>query len=83
MVRRCLTLFHRVASPYLTTYELFDVSGQRLAERKTWIHCVENVTVLVFHMSRSEYDQMMYEDECVPSRISVSYLPAAITVPHR
>ncbi|KAF4620709.1 hypothetical protein D9613_000009 [Agrocybe pediades] len=44
------------------TYKLFDVGGQR-SERKKWIHCFENVTALVFLVSLSEYDQMLYEDE--------------------
>jgi guanine nucleotide-binding protein G(i) subunit alpha len=46
------------------TYKLFDVGGQR-SERKKWIHCFENVTALVFLVSLSEYDQMLYEDESV------------------
>ena len=51
------------------TYKLFDVGGQR-SERKKWIHCFENVTALVFLVSLSEYDQMLYEDESV-----VCFLP--------
>lgn len=47
-------------------YKLFDVGGQR-SERKKWIHCFENVTALVFLVSLSEYDQMLYEDESVVS----------------
>jgi hypothetical protein len=43
-------------------YKLFDVGGQR-RERKKWIHCFENVTALVFLVSLSGYDQMLYEDE--------------------
>ncbi|KAJ7609899.1 G protein alpha-subunit [Roridomyces roridus] len=46
------------------TYKLFDVGGQR-SERKKWIHCFENVTALVFLVSLSEYDQMLYEDTTV------------------
>ena len=46
------------------TYKLFDVGGQR-SERKKWIQCFENVTALVFLVSLSEYDQMLYEDESV------------------
>lgn len=46
------------------TYKIFDVGGQR-SERKKWIHCFENVTALVFLVSLSEYDQMLYEDESV------------------
>ena len=53
------------------TYKLFDVGGQR-SERKKWIHCFENVTALVFLVSLSEYDQMLYEDESVV-RLSVTF----------
>ena len=53
------------------TYKLFDVGGQR-SERKKWIHCFENVTALVFLVSLSEYDQMLYEDESVV-RLSFSF----------
>ena len=59
------------------TYKLFDVGGQR-SERKKWIHCFENVTALVFLVSLSEYDQMLYEDEAVvcpvPLLFSFSWL---------
>jgi guanine nucleotide-binding protein G(i) subunit alpha len=53
------------------TYKLFDVGGQR-SERKKWIHCFENVTALVFLVSLSEYDQMLYEDESVV-RLSIKF----------
>jgi len=53
------------------TYKLFDVGGQR-SERKKWIHCFENVTALVFLVSLSEYDQMLYEDESVV-RLSIHF----------
>jgi guanine nucleotide-binding protein G(i) subunit alpha len=53
------------------TYKLFDVGGQR-SERKKWIHCFENVTALVFLVSLSEYDQMLYEDESVVCFILLS-----------
>ncbi len=53
------------------TYKLFDVGGQR-SERKKWIHCFENVTALVFLVSLSEYDQMLYEDESVVRLHSVT-----------
>ena len=52
------------------TYKLFDVGGQR-SERKKWIHCFENVTALVFLVSLSEYDQMLYEDESVVRSLSL------------
>ncbi|SCZ95174.1 BZ3500_MvSof-1268-A1-R1_Chr11-2g03331 [Microbotryum saponariae] len=42
-------------------YVVFDVGGQR-SERKKWIHCFENVNVLIFLVAISEYDQTLYED---------------------
>ena len=60
------------------TYRLFDVGGQR-SERKKWIHCFENVTALVFLVSLSEYDQMLYEDESVVGLgMSCIYLPSLV-----
>ena len=58
------------------TYKLFDVGGQR-SERKKWIHCFENVTALVFLVSLSEYDQMLYEDESVVCISPSCLLPVA------
>ncbi|KAG6915554.1 hypothetical protein DXG01_010989 [Tephrocybe rancida] len=46
------------------TYKLFDLGGQR-SEMKKWIHYFENVTALVFLVSLSEYDKMLYEDKNV------------------
>lgn len=46
------------------TYRMFDVGGQR-SERKKWIHCFENVTVILFLVAISEYDQLLFEDETV------------------
>ena len=46
------------------TFKLFDVGGQR-SERKKWIHCFEGVHALVFLVSLSEYDQVLYEDQTV------------------
>ncbi|KAJ3016479.1 guanine nucleotide-binding protein subunit alpha [Thoreauomyces humboldtii] len=44
------------------TYRMFDVGGQR-SERKKWIHCFENVTVIIFLVAISEYDQVLAEDD--------------------
>jgi len=41
---------------------VIDVGGQR-SERKKWIHCFENVNVLLFVVSISEYDQVIREDK--------------------
>lgn len=46
------------------TVKVFDVGGQR-SERKKWIHCFENVQVLVFVAAINEYDQQLWEDESV------------------
>ena len=43
---------------------VFDVGGQR-SERKKWIHCFENVNVLVFVAAICEYDQSLFEDESI------------------
>ena len=40
---------------------MFDVGGQR-SERKKWIHCFDNVTAVLFVISLSEYDQVLFED---------------------
>ncbi|KAK4703666.1 hypothetical protein P7C70_g2550, partial [Phenoliferia sp. Uapishka_3] len=43
---------------------VFDVGGQR-SERKKWIHCFENVQVLVFVAAISEIGQQLWEDETI------------------
>jgi GTPase SAR1 family protein len=43
-------------------FKMYDVGGQR-NERKKWIHCFENVIVVLFVAAMSEYDQVLYEDE--------------------
>lgn len=44
-----------------TTFEMYDVGGQR-NERKKWIHCFESVTAVIFVAALSEYDQVLFED---------------------
>jgi guanine nucleotide-binding protein G(i) subunit alpha len=44
-----------------TTFEMYDVGGQR-NERKKWIHCFEGVTAVIFVAAISEYDQSLFED---------------------
>ncbi|SCU93380.1 LAME_0F03598g1_1 [Lachancea meyersii CBS 8951] len=41
---------------------IYDVGGQR-SERKKWIHCFDNVTLIIFCVSLSEYDQTLLEDK--------------------
>lgn len=44
-----------------TTFEMYDVGGQR-NERKKWIHCFEGVTAVIFVAAISEFDQNLFED---------------------
>ncbi|CAM9683036.1 unnamed protein product [Scytosiphon promiscuus] len=44
-----------------TTFEMYDVGGQR-NERKKWIHCFDNVTAVIYVAALSEYNQGMFED---------------------
>jgi GTPase SAR1 family protein len=44
-------------------FRMFDVGGQR-NERKKWIHCFENVTAVIFVVAISEFDQVLFEDDC-------------------
>lgn len=41
---------------------MVDVGGQR-SERKKWIHCFDNVTIIIFCVSLSEYDQSLLEEK--------------------
>lgn len=41
---------------------MYDVGGQR-SERKKWIHCFENVTLIIFCVALSEYDQVLLEEK--------------------
>ncbi|KAI5966988.1 GPA2 [Candida pseudojiufengensis] len=40
---------------------MFDVGGQR-SERKKWIHCFDNVSLIIFCVALSEYDQVLLEE---------------------
>jgi len=42
-------------------FELVDVGGQR-SERKKWIQCFDNVTAVLFIISLSDFNQVLYED---------------------
>lgn len=43
-------------------FQLVDVGGQR-TERRKWIHCFDNVTILLYVAALSEYDLFCEEDE--------------------
>jgi len=43
-------------------FELVDVGGQR-SERKKWIQCFDNVTAVLFIISLSDFNQVLYEDD--------------------
>ncbi|GAA5842210.1 hypothetical protein JCM11251_000129 [Rhodosporidiobolus azoricus] len=61
-----------------TKLRVFDVGGQR-SERKKWIHCFENVDLLIFLVAISEYDQKLYEDESVNRLAEASMLWESIS----
>lgn len=44
------------------TLIMIDVGGQR-NERRKWIHCFDNVLLLIFLTAVSEYDQVLAEDD--------------------
>jgi GTPase SAR1 family protein len=54
-----------------TTFEIYDVGGQR-NERKKWIHCFEGVTAVIFVVAISEYDQKLFEDASTNRMVSSS-----------
>jgi len=41
---------------------MVDVGGQRSEIRK-WIHCFENVNLIIFLVAISEYDQTLFESD--------------------
>ncbi|KAJ6232589.1 guanine nucleotide-binding protein g(o) subunit alpha [Anaeramoeba flamelloides] len=43
-------------------WRIVDVGGQR-SERRKWIHQFDDVSVLIFVVASSEYNQSLYEDE--------------------
>eukprot|EP01100_Stratorugosa_tubuloviscum_P004747 TRINITY_DN219_c1_g1_i2.p1 TRINITY_DN219_c1_g1~~TRINITY_DN219_c1_g1_i2.p1 ORF type:complete len:358 (-),score=139.95 TRINITY_DN219_c1_g1_i2:119-1192(-) len=51
---------------------MVDVGGQR-SERRKWIHCFQDVNVIMFCSAISEYDQLLYEDRTA-NRIQESLL---------
>eukprot|EP01084_Bolivina_argentea_P158365 275876_1 len=44
------------------TMEVFDTGGQR-SERNKWVHCFESVHCMMFVVSVSHFDLMLYEEE--------------------
>ncbi|KAJ3426239.1 guanine nucleotide-binding protein g(o) subunit alpha [Anaeramoeba flamelloides] len=42
-------------------FKITDVGGQR-NERRKWMHCFQDVTLLIFVASLSGYDEMLFED---------------------
>ena len=53
-----------------TTFEMYDVGGQR-NERKKWIHCFEGVTAVIFVAAISEYDQKLFEDGATNRMVTI------------
>jgi guanine nucleotide-binding protein G(i) subunit alpha len=53
---------HIIVLPDSSTCHVIDVGGER-AERKKWIHVVNNSPTVLFFAPMGDYDQMRYEDE--------------------
>ncbi|EST08543.1 Guanine nucleotide binding protein (G-protein), alpha subunit [Kalmanozyma brasiliensis GHG001] len=53
--------------------KLSDQEEQR-SERKKWIHCFENVAAIIFLVTISEYDQLLYEDLRPMARVLLTFL---------
>lgn len=55
-------IFHfRFQTDQGSNIHMYDVGGQR-SERKKWIHCFDNVTIIIFCVALSEYDQVLLEE---------------------
>lgn len=52
-------------------FRMVDVGGQR-NERRKWIHAFDNVTVVIFVIGLSEYDQFLAESEANENRMQES-----------
>jgi hypothetical protein len=61
------THFH---SPNALDFTLVDVGGQR-TERRKWIHCFEDVTIVLFVIALSEYD-LVCEEDALTNRLDES-----------
>ena len=46
------------------SYSIFDVGGVR-SERPNWIHCFENINVILFMVDIATYDKLLWGDETV------------------
>jgi len=42
-------------------YNLIDIGGQR-SERRKWLHCFENVNIIIYMIAINEYDMVLEED---------------------
>jgi len=42
-------------------FRMFDVGGQK-NERRKWMHCFDNVSLIIFVVALDQFDQVMYED---------------------
>ena len=51
---------------YISLYRIVDVGGQR-SERKTWIHCFEDLTAILFFVALSAYDLGLREEQAIVS----------------
>jgi hypothetical protein len=60
------------SSPYGLLIHIVDASGQQ-AERTKWIHQFENVTMVIFVVDISSYDELVFEDPPI-SRLQENFV---------
>ncbi len=61
---------------------MVDVGGQK-SERRKWIHCFDNVNMVLFIIAMSDYDLMDPEEtnQVLPQR-SLNFQPSELFIPY-
>ncbi|KAG7095730.1 hypothetical protein E1B28_006440 [Marasmius oreades] len=59
---KTLGLYEETFETATRNYHVWDCGGQR-PERRKWIHCFQDVSVMLYIASLTDYDQVLAEDE--------------------